>query len=146
MSGEPPENTDRHPLSGAEFLNPKATVYEDDWSRNPSDYSITRRFRQRFKELRGIIDGDDIDDAFEYGELVRASAGCVAFVLYKEGYTLSVVVARDDNTEELYTETVWPYIYDERTIRSEGVLSSKQIWRIEKYVGEHSHKWSDWSR
>ena len=131
-----------HPLEGAQFLNPHSDVDDEYWPRNPSEYEVTRKFRQRFKELAGIVDGDDINDAFQYGELVKASQGCMAFVLYKEGYTISIIV--ENPTRMVYRAiSVWPFIYDINETRESGQLSSKQIWRIEEYVGEHKSNWEE---
>lgn len=143
MSAEGSSECERHPLDGAKFLHPDGAVNEDNWPRNPSDYKVTRRFRSRFKELKGIVNGDNIDDAFKYGELIKASEGCVAFVLHKEGYTISIIVDKSLTRGMRSVETIWPYIYDEEEVRDSGALSSKQIWRIEQYVGEHKSNWED---
>lgn len=128
-------------LEGAEFLHPAVDVEEEIWSRDSSDYNPTNKFIQRMKELRGIVTGDDINDAFQYGELVEASQDCVAFTLFKEGYTISIIVRPTRGSKDEVV-SVWPFIYSEDEVRETGSLSSKQMWRIEEYVGEHKSSWN----
>lgn len=130
---------DKHHLSGARFLKPNEEVNEDDWPRKPHKYTITSKFRQRMRELSGIVDGDIIEDAIRYGELMKASEGCFAFVNDLGGLTISIIVEDDDGVRK--AKTVWPYIYDQDEAKGTGMWSSKQIWKVEEYVGNHQDDW-----
>lgn len=130
-----------HILDGAKFLHPEREVEEHRWSRDPRDYSITNKFRQRYSELSSVMNGDIIEDAIRFGELVEASKGHVAFVNDLGGVTISIVV---DMEMGYQVKTIWPFIYDEEKARQTGKWSSRQMYEIEKYVVKHTDSNLDW--
>lgn len=133
-----------HILDGAKFLHPDEEVNENRWSRMPSDYSITNKFRQRYSELSSVMDGDIIEDAIRYGELVKASKGHVAFVNDLGGVTISIVA---DMEMGYQVKTIWPYIYDKTRAKESGKWSTRQLFEIEDYVEMHKDgelKWEEY--
>lgn len=127
-------------LQGAQFLHPHVEVRQEKFDRKPEEYMPTNKFRRRMKELKGIVTGSDIRDAIRYGELIQASQGCYAYVTVKAGYTISFIFDPHDNMRN-EMKSIWPYIYNKDEVWAEGGLSSKQVHRIETYIGEHQDNW-----
>jgi len=124
-------------LKGARFLHPNSDLLGGEVVRKPSDYYPSDKFRQRVRELGGIVTGDMINDAVEYGEAVRASEGCNAYVLFKPGVTFSFIWEPEDSVRyEGRFISVWPYVYDKERALNSGLWSSNQIMTIEE-VGSY---------
>lgn len=137
-----------HILSGARFLHPAEEVDENEWSREPEDYSITHKFRQRYSELSSVMSGDIIEDAFRYGELIQASQGHVAFMNDLGGVTISIIVDSDESYKGsgrwYRVKSIWPYVYDKEKALDTGQWSSRQLFEIEEYVARHKDSEEDW--
>jgi hypothetical protein len=140
---QPEDNGDEdfHILEGAKFLHPHAEVNEKEWSNDPGDYTITNKFRQRYSELSSVVNGDIIDDAIRYGELIKASQEHVAFMNDLGGVSISIIVTMYMGYKAV---SIWPYIYDKEKARSTGKWSSRQLYEIEDYVATHKDETVDW--
>ena len=126
-------------LQGARFLQPSEPLVGDKLVREPNEYIPAASFRQRIRELGGIVDGDMIDDAIEYGSGVRASEGCNAFVLFRPGVTFSFIwrpAASVHHTANMIS--VWPFVYDREKALDSGYWSSKQINTMEEIAAKNS--------
>lgn len=140
-----------HFVEGAKFLRTEEGIDEWMYPRDPDRYEPTRKFRQRFRELGGCINGQDINDAFEYGELYPAAQGCASFIKDAGGVAFYVIVSAnlkpnyEDKrplSEEQYKKfnaddfdhtavTVWPYVYDRDRAWNTGRWSGKQLDKIQ---------------
>jgi len=126
-------------LQGARFLQPSKPLVGDKLIRDPEDYLPAASFRQRMRELGGIVDGDMIDDAIEYGSGVRASEGCNAFVLFRPGVTFSFIWKPSDGVRYAGDMiSVWPYVYDREKALDSGRWSSKEINTMEEIAAQNS--------
>lgn len=139
-------------IQGAQFINEDTEPLEWVYPRELDNYELTRKFRSRFRDIKGIIDGDDVRDVVEYGEMWSAAQGCCAFVMQKRGIAIYTIVAADVKDEYLadgedqesidYSDfdseafnhtavTLWPYVVDEEVAWMQGI-SSKEIQLIEE--------------
>lgn len=122
-------------IKGAKFIKGRK---EDDneWPRDPSEYHITLKFRERFKEFGSIIDGDIVRRAIQEGDLYEASRDCVAFVEDMDGVSLCVVVGmgreEDSGYAPLNAVSIWPYLYDREKALNTGRWSSRELNEMEE--------------
>ena len=126
-------------LKGARFLQPSEPLVGNELSREPKEYKPTSSFRNRIRELGGIVDGDMINDAIMYGTSTCASEGCNAFVLFKPGVTFSFIwrpAASVHHTANMIS--VWPYVYDREKALDSGYWSSREINTMEEIAAKNS--------
>lgn len=145
---------DEHPeyISGARFIEPERSIDRWMYPRDPSKYNPSGKFRDRFNHLAGIVDGSDIADAINYGELYPASSGCVTFVKDAGGVVFYVVVTSDiseyldqkeleegANFEDLEVDklehtivTLWPYVNDRERAWATGRWTGQQLDIVEE--------------
>lgn len=136
-------------IDGAKFINTHDSPPEWMYPRDFSDYEVSRKFRSRFREIKGIFDGQDIRDVVEFGDLYAAAQGCASFVMAKDGVALYLVVSADlkksitepdegswEEIREKYdidkgsfthtAVTIWPYIVDSDTAWAAGISTKQQ--------------------
>lgn len=128
-------------LDGARFLQPHKNLLGGKVVRKPSDYLPADSFRNRMRELGGIVTGDMINDAIQYGEAVRASEGCNAYVLFRPGVTFSFIWEPYDGVRyEGRMISVWPYLYDREKALDTGLWSSSQLYTIEEVAATNAEE------
>lgn len=125
----------RRELKGARFLHPEEDV-KTEFPRDPSEYSLSPKFKQRCKELGGALPENCALKAIQEGQLMKASEGCSAFVLYYEGVTFSLVV-KDDDYNGLQVVTIWPYVYSSDEAKASGRWSTKQLQKLQSIAEEN---------
>lgn len=128
-------------LDGARFLHPNEDLLGGEVVREPSDYLPTDSFRNRMRELGGIVDGGMINDAIQYGEAVRASDGCNAYVLFRPGVTFSFIWEPYDGVQYAGRMiSVWPYLYNREKALDTGLWSSSQLYTIEEVAATNAEE------
>jgi hypothetical protein len=139
-------------VKGAKFVNETEKPQEWVFPREPGEYSPTNKFVDRYNQLRGIIEGENIADAIMTGRLYSAAKGCHAFVLDLNGVALYIVVAADYTGPRTFagyedlkkvngvnhedfehsTITLWPYVYNRDKAWGEGGWPSKDLDKIQQ--------------
>lgn len=133
-------------IMDARFIDEEADVDRSEWPRDPSRYEPSDRFVQRYKELGGIIEEDDVTGAFRYGGLYQAKHNCVCFVNNLGGVIIYVVVSV--NTLELesievdrrdyHMVTLWAHVHDREEAWATGRWTGQQLDTIDSMEPDES--------
>lgn len=140
-------------IKEANFINEEKEVEMDWWPRDPYRYDPTNAWRNRIKELDGIVGSEDIQEAIQLGDMYKSANDTLTFVNDLGGLVIYVVVdaqlqKRGDSyptnpTMEDYWfkgVTVWPYIYDRDKAWSTGRWTGDDLDKVEQMVEDNMEK------
>lgn len=133
-------------IMDARFIDEEADVDRSKWPRDPSIYEPSDKFVQRFKELGGIIDEDDVTGAFRYGGLYKAKHDCVCFVNNLGGVAIYTVVSADHlELDSIDVErshyrivTLWAHVFDRDEAWATGRWTGQQLDTIDTMEPEET--------
>lgn len=107
-----------------------------DFPRDPSAYSPTSHFKQRFREDRRHLDGEKIQTCFLDGDLVEAEDGCGDFWYNHFGVEYHLIVGWHKDGYRV-TVTAWPVLNDRDAALDSGRWTSKQLDTIKSFNERH---------
>lgn len=108
----------------------------DDFPRDPSAYSPTSHFKQRFREERRHLDGENIRTCFLEGDLVEAEDGCGDFWYNHYGVEYHLIVGWHKDGYRV-TVTAWPVLADRDEALDSGRWASNVLDQIKAFNERH---------
>lgn len=138
-------------VQDAKFINQEEDVDPDEWPRHIELYHETDNWRDRRKQLDGIVDDQIIKSAFLSGHLYDSLSNSATFVEPHFGVAIYVVVSAElVSHEDGYPTdpgifdydyslvTLWAYVYDEQMAELSPFWEPEQLARIKKFCEEQS--------
>lgn len=138
-------------VQDAKFINQEDDVDPDEWPRHIELYRETDNWRQRRKQLDGVVDERMVESAFSAGHLYNSLSNSATFVEPHYGVAIYVVVSAElindgngyptdpgvfDYNYSLVT--LWAYVYNERMAELSPFWDNEDIKQIKQFCENQS--------